>query len=217
MAAATKTSLWEQLKLADELLLGRESMLEPQDLPGRYGRAVHAVDHVLTTMNCPAVVGGGWAVWRHGYIGRVTQDINIVLPAERIDEFLQVASVSGFEVLSQPSERWPKLIHKETSVQVDFLPEGKRPGFHPDFAPTTIPPPQKLGADESRLKYTELNGLIELKLAAGRLKDKADVVELIRANGHLIPEIRSHLIGVHQQYVQQFDELVTEAQKDTTR
>lgn len=217
MAATTRTSLSEQLKLADELLLGRESMFEPQDLPGRYGRSVQAVDHILAAMNCPAVVGGGWAVWRHGYIGRVTQDIDIVLPAERIDEFLQVASVSGFQVLSQTSERWPKLIHKETTVEIDILPEGQRPGVHPDLAPTTIPAPQKLGANEARLKYTELNGLIELKIAASRLKDKADVVELIRANEHLIEEIRMHLEGVHPLYVQQFDDLVTEAQKDTTR
>src|SRR5580704_17967377 len=70
-------------------------MFAPQDLPGRYGRVVRAVDHLLTIMRCPSVMAGGWAVWRHGFVGRVTQDIDIVLPADRIDEFVRLASVSG--------------------------------------------------------------------------------------------------------------------------
>ena len=45
-------------------------------------------------------MAGGWAVWRHGYLGRVTQDVDIVVPAARVDELLRVASVSGFEVVS---------------------------------------------------------------------------------------------------------------------
>src|SRR5262249_54546340 len=120
MSSMTVEYLTQQLQLADQLLAGRNAMLQPQDLPGRYGRVVHAIDHVLTSMGCPAVLGGGWAVWRHGYVGRVTQDIDIVLPADRIDEFLRVAAVSGFEVLSAPSGIWPKMRHKDTSIQVDI-------------------------------------------------------------------------------------------------
>src|SRR5439155_24586597 len=93
--------LTEQLKLADELLAGRERMLEPQDLPGRYGRVVKAIDHLLDALKCEAVIGGGWAVWRHGYIGRVTQDVDIVLAADRVAEFLRAAAVAGFDVLPQ--------------------------------------------------------------------------------------------------------------------
>src|SRR5262245_61370816 len=102
MSGVTREFLTEQLELADQLLFGRETMLEPQDLPGRYGRAVRAVDHLLQVMECEAVLGGGWAVWRHGFVGRITQAIDIVLPADRVDEFLRVAAVSGFEVLPQP-------------------------------------------------------------------------------------------------------------------
>jgi hypothetical protein len=60
-------------------------MFNPQDLPGRYGRVVKAVDHLLSVLNCQAVLGADWAVWHHGFIGRVTQDLDIVLPAQRID------------------------------------------------------------------------------------------------------------------------------------
>src|SRR5947199_17754 len=104
--------LTERLELGEALLGGRQRMFEPQDLPGRYGRVVKAIDRVLQVMNCESVLAGGWAVWRHGFIGRITQDIDIVLPAGRIDEFLRVAAVSGLEILPQVSGRWPKLRHK---------------------------------------------------------------------------------------------------------
>src|SRR5689334_3950136 len=99
MAPTSLEFLTERLELADQLLAGRDAMQEPQDLPGRYGRVVRAIDRVLQATNIEAVVGGGWAVWHHGYIGRATQDIDIALPADRIDEFRQVAAVSGFDLL----------------------------------------------------------------------------------------------------------------------
>src|SRR5262249_39824992 len=121
MSAVTRAFLTEQLELADQLLAGRETMVDPQDLPGRYGRVVKAVDHLLQAIGAQAVLGGGWAVWRHGFLGRVTQDMDIVLAADRIEEFLQVAAVSGFEVLPQPEGHWPKVRHKDTDVKVDIL------------------------------------------------------------------------------------------------
>src|SRR5262245_53976587 len=111
-------------------------MFEPQDLPGRYGRVVKAVDHLLEAMNGEAVLAGGWAVWRHGFVGRVTQDIDIVLPACQVEEFLRLAAVSGFEVLPQPAGRWPKARHKDTDVKVVILQVGGRPGTDAKPAPT---------------------------------------------------------------------------------
>ena len=187
--------LTECLELADVLLVGRERMLEPQDLPGRYGRVVRGIDHVLTACDCEAVVSGGWAVWRHGFVGRVTQDIDIALPKDRVDDFLQAAAVSGFDVLTQPEGRWPKLQHRETGIDVDILPEGGRPGTAARPAPTTIPHPNAMGAVRGTLKYSSLVSLIELKLAAGRVRDEADVVELARENPERTDDIRRHLRG----------------------
>src|SRR5438270_2674344 len=119
----TRTSLAflkEQIELNDQLLAGREHMFNPQDLPGRYGRVVRAVDHLLQIIKCEAALGGGWAVWHHGFVARVTQDIDMVLPASRIDEFLRVAAVSGFNILPKQEGRWPKLIHKETGTKKLF-------------------------------------------------------------------------------------------------
>jgi hypothetical protein len=203
-------ALVQQLQLADALLAGKSRMLEPQDLPGRYGRVIRALDQVLLACDCEAVVGGGWAVWRHGYVGRVTQDVDIVLPSDRIEDFQQAASVGGFDVLAPPAGRWPKLMHRETGIQVDILPEGGRPGTPARPAPTTIAHPSEMGAVRGSLRYITLPALVELKLAAARLRDEADVVELARENPDRLDEIRRHLAAVHPQYASRFDELLAQ-------
>jgi hypothetical protein len=213
VTAAELEHLTERLELVDQLLFGRATMLEPQDLPGRYGRVVKAVDHVLEVMNCESVVAGGWAVWRHGFEGRLTQDVDIVLPADRIEEFQRVAGMAGFEILPQPAGRWPKVLHKVTKVKVDILPEGARPGTAKQLAPTTIPHPRHLGANGHELHYITLPSLMELKLAAGRTRDRHDIIVLIQTNPTHIDAIRQHLATVHADYVVAFDDLVQEARE----
>ncbi|MBM3999010.1 MAG: hypothetical protein FJ297_05610 [Planctomycetes bacterium] len=215
MGRVTLEFLAAQLHLAAELHAGKETMFEPQDLPGRYGRVVKALDHVLSSIGCESVVGGGWAVWRHGYVGRITRDIDIVLPASRVDEFLRAACLAGFRVTPVPAGRWPKMAHRETGVDVDILPEGQRPGTSSRPAPTTIPHPGRIGASGTALRYVSLPALIELKLAAGRAQDSADVLKLIQANPDRIPAIRDHLAGVHADYVSAFDHWVEQAREET--
>jgi hypothetical protein len=210
--ALTAEQLAQQVQLADVLLAGRNQMLEPQDLPGRYGRVVKAVDQVLAACDCEAVVGGGWAVWRHGYVGRVTQDIDIILPRDRIPDFLKAASVSGFSVLAQPPGRWPKLQHRETGIDVDILPEGERPGTPAHPAPTIIGHPSSMGGIHGRLNYISLQCLVELKLAAGRLRDEADVVELLRENPDKIDQLRRHLALVHADYATRLEQLIEQTE-----
>lgn len=206
----TAPFLTEQLAIAEAMLARREQMLEPQDLPGRYGRVIQALDQVLRACDCEAVIGGGWAVWRHGYVGRVTQDVDVVLPSDRIEDFQRTASVAGFDVLTPSPGSWPKLMHRETAIQVDVLPEGGRPGTPARPAPTTIAHPRQMGAQRGALRYIVLPSLVELKLAAGRLRDEADVLELARENRERLDEIRAHLRQVHEQYAHRFDELIAE-------
>ncbi len=213
MQPAYAAFLNDQLELADQLLAGRSSMPEPQDLPGRYGRVVRAIDHVLMVSGIPAVLGGGWAVWRHGYVGRVTQDLDIAIPEDRIDEFIRTASVAGFDSLPLKPGRWPKLLHRETGIQVDILPEGARPGTAGKLAPTTIPHPDTMGATPGRLRYMELPSLIVLKLAAGRGRDDADVIELLRANPEIVSSLREFATKAHSDYGAKFDLLSQRAKE----
>lgn len=206
-------TLVDRLDLADALLAGRDSMLEPQDLPGRYGRVVQSLDRVLMACGCESVVGGGWAVWRHGYVGRVTQDIDVVIPDDKLAEFMQVASVSGFDVINVPEGNWPKLTHRDTGIDVDILPEGGRPGTAARPAPTTISHPRTMGSEPGRLKYIGLPALVELKLAAGRLRDEADVVELIKENSDQLDSLRVHLAAVHPQYSARLEDLIARSRE----
>ncbi|HEV3146978.1 MAG TPA: hypothetical protein VGZ47_24025 [Gemmataceae bacterium] len=211
MQQITLPFLTEQVELAETLQAGRDTMLEPRDLPGRYGRVVRAVERVLQATSIEAVLGGGWAVWRHGYAARITQDVDIALPADRIEEFRRTAAVSGFELLPTLPGRWPKMLHKETKIQVDILPEGAQPGRPGKLAPTTIPHPSSMGAEPGRLRYIKLASLIELKLAAARARDENDVVELLRANQNEVPQLRAHVGAVHPDYVVAFDRLAQQA------
>ncbi len=59
MANSSAESLADKLELADLLAVGRSHMFVPQDLPGRYGRVVAAVDRVLEATQSEAAAGGG--------------------------------------------------------------------------------------------------------------------------------------------------------------
>jgi len=213
----TPDLLAAQLELADRLRAGRDAMLDPQDLPGRYGRVIRSLDRLLRAAVCEAVVAGGWAVWRHGYLARVTQDVDVVVTADGLQELLRLAPACGFEVLPERPGAWPKLRHKETDVSVDILPQGAVPGTSLRPAPTAIPHPSRLGAGSGALRYIDLCGLVELKLAAGRARDESDVVELIRANPEQIDALRRHLAEVHEQYAARFEQLATRAREQTDR
>lgn len=212
--AMTLDYLTERLQLADDLRLGRKGVLEPQDLPGTYGRVVKAIDRVLAASGCQAVLAGGWAVWRYGYVGRVTQDVDIALAENQVEEFFRVATMAGFERLPTDPGRWPKLRHKDTNIEVDILPEGGRPGTASRMAPTTIPHPSGLGAEGTMLRYVSLPALIKLKLAEGRARDESDIVELVRANPDPVGAIREHLRKAHLDYLQSFDRLVQRGREE---
>lgn len=213
----TLETLTEHVVLAEALQKGRPNMLEPQDLPGRFGRSVKAIDAVLRATGISAVLGGGWAVWRHGFTARVTQDLDIALPADAIEEFMKVACVFGFESLPHPPGRRPKLRHKESNTNIDILPEKARPGSAARPAPTTIPHPGAMGGTAGRLCFMQLPSLVELKLAAGRVQDDADLIVLIQVHSDSIDDLHAHLQTIHPDYVGRFECLVARAREQEGR
>ena len=132
---------------------------------------------VLADHDIPHLIVGGLAVQEHGY-PRTTIDVDIVVPEvlEAV-EFL-TASLTG------PFYRIPKfqdrVEDRRNGVKIDLLPAGRvlQRGCKVPF-----PQPGKV---TEQLQIVTLEELISLKLDswAGnptrRLKDKADVVELIK-------------------------------------
>ncbi len=201
-------------EIADQLLTLNPETTEPRDLPGRYGRVVASLEKLLLAVDTQSVVAGGWAVWKHGYSGRVTQDIDIVVAQDAVDSLLRLADIAGFQALEHRPGRWPKLKHKETSIEVDFIPEGGIPGIPSNLGPVPISHPGNYGGELGRLKYITLRGLIELKLGSYRAKDQADVVELLKQNWEQWPAIANSLAEVHPVLAQRFAECVAEARNE---
>lgn len=186
----------------------------PRDLPGRYGRVVADLERLLQATNTLAVVAGGWAVWHHGYAGRVTEDVDLVIADEKLKELNRVAEVCGFDFLEPPKGRWPKLVHRETQIDVDLLPEGGVPGTPSNPAPVPIGHPDRYEAVASPLRYVSLLGLIELKLGASRAKDIADIIELINAHPDQLDALRAALGLIHPSYQERFGELIEQAAEE---
>jgi hypothetical protein len=132
---------------------------------------------VLAHHDIPHLIVGGLAVQEHGY-PRVTIDVNIVVPdvLEAV-EFL-TADVAGpfFKVPEIPD----RVEDRCNGVEIDFLPAGRviKRGCQVPF------PEVKTVADTPQI--ISLEDLISLKLdswvnsPSRRLKDKSDVIELIK-------------------------------------
>lgn len=175
------------------------------------------MERLLQLTHTLAVVAGGWAVWRYGFAGRVTQDVDLVVPKDKIEALIQASTQCGFDYLQPPAGCWPKLVHRETLIDVDLLPEGGIPGTPSRPAPIAIKHPSFYEAYEDSLEYISLSGLIELKLGASRAKDIADIVELIksqRAHHDSWQHVATHLADTHASYSQRFRELMEQAQEE---
>src|SRR4051812_27534768 len=142
--------------------------------------SARAAIEVLTDHDIPHLIVGGLAVQEHGY-PRMTVDVDIVVPdALEAVEFL-TASVTG------PFFRVPKFQDRvkdeRNGVLIDLLPAGRvlKRGCKVPF-----PEPKKIS---EQFQIISLEELIALKLDSWsesptrRLKDKADVIELIKHRG----------------------------------
>jgi hypothetical protein len=81
MGLVTLESLTEQLELAEQLHAGRKKMFEPQELPGRYGRVVKALDRLLQAVGCEAAVAG--PLFRNSVVSYHKANVEVGLRAVR--------------------------------------------------------------------------------------------------------------------------------------
>jgi hypothetical protein len=124
---------------------------------------------------------GGMALVMHGYV-RATQDIDVLLSQDRLDEFRRSLLRRGFVPAFQGATRMFR--DTTTNIVVKTLLVGEFPG---DGKPKAVsfPNPAVFAVERDGIQVLTLTKLIELKLASGlsaadRLKDLADVQELIR-------------------------------------
>jgi hypothetical protein len=149
-------------------------------------RTLQNVAARLQEIGVPYAVAGGMALVAHGY-DRTTEDVDILVTPEGLNAAHQKLEGLGYVQLI-PGGR--NLRDAKTGVRVEFLVSGQFPG---DGKPKPVAFPEPVPASEilDGIAYLRLPVLIELKLASGmthpgRLKDLADVQEIIRARA--IPE-----------------------------
>lgn len=144
--------------------------------------ALRAIARRLEDEGVPYAVAGGMALVAHGY-DRTTVDIDILVTPTGLDTILPSLIGLGYRPAFEGARK--QLRDTERGVRVEFLVTGEFPGDGRP-KPVAFPDPASRSVEIGGIRYLSLPALIELKLASGmsaphRLKDLADVLELIRA------------------------------------
>ena len=134
----------------------------------------------LDELSIPYAIVGGMALVAHGY-DRTTVDVDVLVTSDGLTKIH--AALEGLGYLP-PFENSTQLRDTETSVRIEFLVTGSFPGDGKP-KPIAFPDPLTCHVLIDGKRFVDEKTLVELKLAsgmshAGRLKDLADVQELIR-------------------------------------
>lgn len=148
------------------------------------------------------VVIGAIALNQHGY-QRFTQDIDVLLTRDGLESFREKLIGLGYRPAFEGAKK--KFRTTAENVPVEIITSGEFPGDGKP-KPVVFPDPASVVETIDGVKTIILDKLIELKLASGlsapdRLKDLADVQELIRLKGladsfaeNLDPTVREKFI-----------------------
>lgn len=134
----------------------------------------------LQELNIPYAVAGGMAMFFHGF-RRFTEDVDILVTHEGLERVHRELEGLGYVPLFSGSKN---LRDADSGVRIEFLVAGDYPGDGKP-KPVAFPDPDQVSSEKDGIRCLTLPALIELKLASGmtapgRLKDLADVQELIR-------------------------------------
>ncbi|HEX8324651.1 MAG TPA: hypothetical protein VF595_12155 [Tepidisphaeraceae bacterium] len=146
-------------------------------------RSLLKITQRLTELGIHHAVVGGMALVAHGY-ERTTTDVDLLVTADGLNTLHKALDGLGY---LPPFAGSKHLRDTETSVRIEFLVAGQYPGDGV-AKPIAFPDPVSASVDMGGLRVIALERLLELKLAsgmtnAGRLRDLADVQELIRVRG----------------------------------
>jgi hypothetical protein len=159
----------ETTELALERVLAFGRAVKP-DLPA-VDSALAALRDLLANAGMAYVVVGGVAVVHHGYV-RTTRDIDLIVERSEGTRLEPLLGAGGFE--RQRANRWR---HGTSGVEVDLLFAGDP---IPPRSQRRYPAPEAVKRSSRERDIVDLPQLLELKLAAARHQDLADVVGLLQ-------------------------------------
>jgi len=138
-------------------------------------RAAELASQKLREANIPHALAGGLAVGAHGY-PRTTDDVDFLVGDEAFEKH-----EGGFVTLKLP-------LIAVGNVSIDFVSIDESKGEERQLRPAVEHPPESNG-----VPIVPLPALVYMKLKAGRQKDTADLVELLKRGRVDLEEIDRHL------------------------
>ncbi len=168
-------------------------------------RALSRLIRTLDEASIPYAIAGVMALNEYGY-RRVTTDVDVLLTRDGLEELKRRVLGRGY-VEKFPGSKG--LRDTEHGVAIDILIAGEFPGDGKP-KPVSFPDPKEVAVRGERGSFLPLERLVELKLASGmtaphRLRDLADVLELIRA-AKLPRDLAERLDPyVHSKYCEMWD------------
>ena len=160
---------------------------------GELNKTVARLGRDLNEHGIEYAVIGAVALTAHGY-PRFTADVDVILTKEGLEVFHNELVGLGYRPAFEGARK--KLRSTFNGVAIEIITEGEYPGDGKP-KPVSFPNPSRASVEIEGVRVITLEKLIELKLASGmtapdRLKDLADVQELIKAR-HLSREFASKL------------------------
>jgi hypothetical protein len=142
--------------------------------------ALYKVTSRLKEFGIPYTVVGGMALFRHG-LRRFTEDVDLLVTRDDLKVIHTKLAGLGYR---PPFSNSKHLRDTQLGVRIEFLTTGDYPGDGKP-KPVSFPEPLSVSFQADGINYINLPKLVELKLASGmtnpgRLRDLADVLELIK-------------------------------------
>lgn len=180
----------------------------------QFTRALAALERLAIALDAPLAVVGGLAGIHHR-AAVTTLDIDVVVPADKIDAVIIEAPRCGLEVKHASDEGWHRLsfADEQGEVQIEVVPAGRKSPRDPPYAPPT-PDPRELGVDRG-LDYASFAGWAVLKLVANRDKDRYHLIEALKhASEAEIASVVERLRPLEPLYLKEFERLLRAAEDE---
>ena len=172
---------------------------------GREHKTMRRLVKKLEKAHIPYAIVGGMAVNAHRY-ERTTKDVDLLLTAEGFAEFCRRFVPKDYDRVPKRPRRF---VDRLSQVQIDILVTGLFPGSGKP-GPIAYPDPAAVSQVIREVRVVDLPTLVQLKLAARRHQDFADVVNLIRV--HELDE--SFADGLHRSVRRDYIECLEEKRRE---
>ena len=166
-----------------------------------FTKALDAIRRAAADCEQSYAIIGGVALNAYGY-NRFTEDIDLLVSPVFANFLRENGSRYDLNVRGQTILL---IQHQPTGVQIDAVIGGRKPV---DTSEYIFPDPAEVAVGEDRV--VDLATLINLKLAVNRVRDFADVVELIKRN----PEAKSVRDKIHPSLRELYDKAIQSAEAE---